>query len=160
MENELITVAKRDNGNVSMFGSLSTFLLFTVFLVIDIIFYKRDGSTWQLVLLIISAVLDFFAVLALLFAWSVYKYNKKIEGLPLISFDKNKNAFIVMDCFFHKELEINKDDVIEVKTNEKGDTYMWHNKESKKTSTFIGYSNKSSQDLINNELAKYKNLEC
>ena len=47
---------------------------------------------------------------------------------------------------------------IEVKIGDKGESFLWHSKKAKKTSTFIGYSRKSSEDLINNELLKYKNL--
>ncbi|MCR5461868.1 MAG: hypothetical protein K6E87_02255 [bacterium] len=160
MENELIVIAKREDAKRNISGALSTFLLFTAFLVIDIIFYLRDGSTWQLVLLIISAVLDAFAVLGLLFAWSNFSYAKKIIDTPLIKFDGTKSAFIVTDCIFKKEVDINKDDVIEVKISDKGETYMWYKKDSKKSSMFIGYSNKGSEDLINNELQKYKNIYC
>ena len=45
-----------------------------------------------------------------------------------------------------------------MKIADKGETYLWYNKESKKTSMFIGYSYKTSEDLINNEMLKYKNL--
>ena len=160
MENEQIIIAKKADATKSIYGSLSTVGLFTVFLVMDIIFYIRDKAVWELVLLIISAILDGFAVLALLFAWSNYNYARKVLNTPLITFDKNKKAFIVTDCIFHKNLEISKDDVIEVKISEKGESYLWYNKDSKKTSTFIGYSSKSSEDLINNEVQKYKNLYC
>lgn len=160
MEKELIVVAKREDAKKSMNGALSSFLLFTVFLVTDIVFYLRDRLTWQLVLLIISAVLAALSLLGLLFTWSNFNYAKKILNTPLIKFDSEKNLFIVTDCIFHKDLEISKDDVIEVKISDKGDTYLWYNKESKKTSTFIGYSNKGSEDLINNEIQKYKNLYC
>ena len=158
MDNELIVIAKREDAKKNIYGSLSTFALFTAFLVMDIIFYARDKQVWQLVLLIISAILEGFAVLALLFAWSNFSYAKKILNTPLITFDGTKQVFIVTDCLFHKTVEIYKDDVIEVKTSEKGDTYLWYKAKEKKTSTFIGYSNKGSEDLINNELQKYKNL--
>ena len=160
MQKDLIIIAKREDANRNIYGALSTFALFTLFLIMDIIFYVRDKATWELVLLIISAVLDVFAVLGLLFAWSNFKYAKKILNTPLITYDSEKKSFIVTDCIFHKEVEINKDDVIEIKISDKGETYLWYKKESKKTSMFIGYSNKSSEDLINNELQKYKNLYC
>ena len=158
MENDVIVVAERNDARNSIYGALSTFLLFSLFLVMDVIFYVRDKATWQLVLLIISAVLDGFAVIGLLFSWSNYSYAKKIINTPLITYDKNKNSFNVTDCIFHKNIEINKDDVIEVKIDDKGESYIWYNKESKKSSIFIGYSSKSKEDLINNELQKYKNL--
>lgn len=158
MENNVIVVAKRDSAQKSIAGALSTFGLFTVFLVFDIVFYVRDKYTWELVLLIISAVLAFLALLGLLFAWSNYSYAKKIIDKPLITFDEEKNTFTVTDCILHKDVEINKDDVIEVKIGDKGESFLWHSKKAKKTSTFIGYSRKSSEDLINNELLKYKNL--
>lgn len=160
MEKDLIVIAKREDASKNIYGALSTFLLFSAFLLMDIIFYVKDKQVWQLVVLIISAVLDGFAVLALLFSWSNYNYAKKIVNTPLITYDGNKQVFIVTDCIYHKEMEIKKDDVIEIKTAEKGDTYLWYKKEEKKTSTFIGYSNKGSEDLINNELQKYKNLYC
>lgn len=160
MEKELIIIAKREDAKKNIYGSLSTFALFTIFLIMDIIFYVRDKATWLLVLLIISAILDGFAVLGLLFAWSNFKYAKKILNTPLITYDEEKKAFVVTDCIFHKDVEINKDDVIEIKISDKGETYLWYMKESKKTSTFIGYSNKGSEDLINNEVQKYKNLFC
>ena len=160
MEKELIVIAKRDEAKKSIYGALSTFLLFSVFLGMDIIFYVRDRATWELVLLIISAVLEGFAILGLLFALSNFSYAKKIIDTPLITFDGEKKAFIVTDCIFHKEMEINKDDVIEVKIDDKGEAYMWYKKEAKKSSMFIGYSSKSSEDLINNEVQKYKNLYC
>lgn len=160
MENETIIIAKRDDARRNISGALSTFLLFTAFLIMDIVFYVRDKATWQLVLLIISAVLDGFAVLGLLFAWSNFSYAKKIIDTPLIKFDGSKNVFIVTDCIFKKEVEIQKDNVIEVRISDKGETYMWYKKDPKKTSMFIGYSNKGSEDLINNELQKYKNLYC
>ena len=111
MENELIIIAKREDAKNSIYGALSTFLLFTAFLVMDIIFYVRDKATWQLVLLIISAVLAGFAVLGLLFSWSNYSYAKKVINTPLITYDKNKCAFNVTDCIFHKDMEVNKNDV-------------------------------------------------
>ncbi len=160
MENELIVIAKKEDAKRNIYGALSTFGLFTVFLVMDIIFYVRDKATWQFVLLIISAVLEGLAVLGLLFAWSNFNYAKKVIDTPLISFDKNNNTFIVTDCIFKKESTINKDDIIEVKIADKGETYLWYNKESKKTSMFIGYSSKGREDLINNEIQKYKNLYC
>ena len=158
MENEQIIIAKKTDATKSIYGSLSTVGLFTAFLVLDIIFYLRDKAPWELVLLIISAVLEFFAVVGLLFAWSNFNYARKVVNTPLVTFDKNSNTFVVTDCIFHKNLEIPRDDVIEVKISDKGESYIWYNKETKKTSTFIGYSNKSSEDLINNEIQKYKNL--
>ena len=158
MEGNVIVVAKRESAQRSIMGALSTFGLFTVFLIFDIIFYIRDGYTWEYVLLIISAVLDGLALLGLLFAISNFSYAKKILNKPLISFDEDKKVFIVTDCIFHKDIEIEKDDVIEIKISEKGESYLWHNKNSKKTSTFIGYSDISHQDVINNELSRYKNF--
>ena len=158
MEKNVVVVAKRESAQRSITGALSTFGLFTVFLAFDILFYVRDRYTWELVLLIISAILDAFALLGLLFAWSNLSYSKKIIDEPLITFDSEKNTFNVIDCIFHNNVEIPKDDVIEVKIGDKGESYLWYNKESKKTSMFIGYSNKSSEDLINNEMLKYKNL--
>lgn len=158
MENNNIVVAKRGSARSNITGSLSTLILFSAFLVIDIIFYIRDKSTWQLVLSIISSVLVVFAILGFLFNIAHYRYSKKVADKPLIEYDQENNVFIVMDCLFKKEVMINKDDVIEIKTSEKGETYLWYNKNLKKSSIFIGYSNKSSQDLINNEIQKYKNL--
>ena len=160
MEGNVVVVAKRESAQRSIMGALSTFGLFTVFLIFDIIFYIRDKYTWELVLLIISAILAGLALLGLLFAWGNYSYAKKIIDKPLITFDENEKKFGVIDCIFHKGVEVAKDDVIEIKIGDKGESYLWYNKDSKKTSMFIGYSNKSSEDLINNELAKYKNLEC
>jgi len=158
MEKNVVVVAKRESTQRSINGALSTFGLFTVFLAFDILFYVRDRYTWELVLLIISAILDAFALLGLLFAWSNLSYSKKVIDEPLITFDSEKNTFNVIDCIFHNNVEIPKDDVIEVKIGDKGESYLWYKKESKKTSMFIGYSNKSSEDLINNEMLKYKNL--
>ncbi len=158
MEKNVVVVAKRESAQKSITGALSTFGLFTVFLAFDILFYVRDRYTWELVLLIISAILDAFALIGLLFAWSNLSYSKKIIDEPLITFDSEKNTFNVIDCIIHNNVEIPKDDVIEVKIGDKGESYLWYNKESKKTSMFIGYSNKSSEDLINNEMLKYKNL--
>ena len=160
MENDLIIIAKKEDAKKSIYGSLSTVGMFTAFLVMDIIFYIRDKAVWELVLLIISAVLEFFAVVGFLFAWSNFNFAKKVINTPLVTYNKNNNTFVVTDCIFHKELEIPRDDVIEVKISDKGESYIWYNKESKKTSVFIGYSSKSSEDLINNELQKYKNLYC
>ena len=160
MENELIVIARKEDAKRNIYGALSTLGLFTAFLVMDIIFYVRDKATWELVLLIISGVLEVFAVIGFLFAWSNFNYAKKVLNTPLISFDKEKNSFVVTDCLFHKEMEINKDDVIEIKIDDKGETYLWYNKEAKKSSVFIGYSSKGREDLINNELQKYKNLYC
>lgn len=158
MQEDLIIIAKRESAQKNITGALSTFCLFSVFLIFDIIFYIRDKYTWELVLLIISAILDGFALLALLFAWSNYGYAKRILDKPLILFDSNKNVFLVNDSIFHKDVEVLKDDVIEVRISDNGETYLWYKKESKKTSMFIGYSTKESQDLINNELQKYKNF--
>lgn len=160
MEKNIVVVAKRGSTQRSMAGALSTFGLFIVFLIIDILFYIRDKYTWELVLLIISAILAGLALLGLLFAWGNYSYAKKIIDKPLITFDENEKKFGVIDCIFHNDVLVSKDDVIEIKIGDKGESYLWYNKDSKKTSMFIGYSNKSSEDLINNELAKYKNLEC
>lgn len=158
MEKEQIIIAKRGDIKRSIYGALSTFLLFTIFLVMDVIFYVRDKATWQLVLLIISAVLDGFAVIGLLFSWSNYNYAKKIMNTPLITYDEDKKVFVVTDCIVHKQVEVDKESVIEVKTSDKGETYMWYMKGEKKTSVFIGYSEKSDEGIINNELQKYKNL--
>ncbi len=160
MEKELIIIAKREDAKKNIYGALSTFVLFTVFLVMDIIFYMRDKAVWELVLLIISAVLVVFATLGLLFSWSNFKFAKKILNTPLITYDGDKKSFIVTDCIVHREMEIKKEDVIEVKISDEGESYIWYNKDSKKTSTFIGYSNKGSEELINNEVQKYKNLYC
>ena len=157
MENNVIVLARRESAQRSFNGSLSSLGLFTVFLIFDIVFYIKDRYTWQLVLLIISAVLAGFSLLGLLFAWGNYSYAKKIIDKPLITFDEDKKVFKVIDCIYHKEVEIEKDDFIEVKISDKGEVYLWYNKESKKTSMFIGYSYKSSEDLINNEMLKYKN---
>ena len=158
MEKEQIIIAKRGDIKRNIYGALSTFLLFTIFLVMDIIFYVRDKATWQLVLLIISAVLDGFAVIGLLFSWSNYNYAKKIMNTPLITYDEDKKVFVVTDCIFHKQVELDKESVIEVKTSDKGETYLWYNKGDKKTSIFIGYSENGDEGIINNELQKYKNL--
>ena len=147
MEKEQIIIAKRGDIKRSIYGALSTFLLFTIFLVMDIIFYVRDKATWQLVLLIISAVLDGFAVIGLLFSWSNYNYAKKIVNTPLITYDEDKKVFVVTDCIFHKQVELDKESVIEVKTSDKGETYLWYNKGDKKTSIFIGYSEKSDEGI-------------
>ena len=160
MEKNIIVVAKRESAQKSIAGALSTFGLFTIFLLFDIVFYVRDKYTWELVLLIISAVLAGLALLGLLFAWDNYNFAKKIIDKPLITFDENNKKFGVIDCISHKDVEVAKDDVIEIKIGDKGESYLWYNKNSKKTSMFIGYSNKSSEDLINNEVSKYKNLEC
>ena len=158
MENELIVIARREDAKKSIYGSLSTFILFSAFLVTDIVFYIRDRAIWQLVLLIISAILELLAILGLLFSYSNSSYSKKIMDTPLITFDGNKKIFVVIDCIFHKELGIAKEDVIEVKISDDGEAYLWYIKDSKKTSTFIGYTNCGSEDLINNEVQKYKNL--
>lgn len=158
MEKEQIIIAKRGDIKRNIYGALSTFLLFTIFLVMDIIFYVRDKATWQLVLLIISAVLDGFAVIGLLFSWSNYNYAKKIMNTPLITYDEDKKVFVVTDCIFHKQVELDKESVIEVKTSDKGETYLWYDKGDKKTSIFIGYSENGDEGIINNELQKYKNL--
>lgn len=158
MEDELIIIARREDAKKSIYGSLSTFLLLTAFLATDIVFYIRDRAIWQLVLLIISAILDVIAILGLLFSWSNSSFAKKILNTPLITFDGNKKIFVVTDCIFHKQMEINRDDVIEIKISDDGESYLWYKKEDKKTSVFIGYSNKGSEDLINNEVQKYKNL--
>ncbi len=158
MENNFIVVARRESAQRSITGSLSTFGLFTLFLIIDIIFYVKDKYVWELVLMIISAVLAGFALIGLLFAWSNYGYAKKIIDKPLITFDEEKKVFNVIDCISHKNVEISKDDVLEVKISDKGESYLWYSKDSKKKSIFIGYSYKSSEDLINNEMLKYKNL--
>ncbi len=157
MQEDIIIVAKRENAHKNVSGALSTFCLFTLFLIIDIIFYIKDKYTWEFVLLIISAVLDFLALFALLFAWSNYRYAQKIIDKPLITFD-GANTFTIIDCLLHKEVMINKNDVIEVKIGENGDAYLWYRKNEKKSSIFIGYSNRENQELINNELHKYKNL--
>lgn len=158
MEENVIVVAKRESAQRSMTGALSSFGLFTVFLIFDIVFYVKDKYTWELVLLIISAILAGLSLLGLLFAWSNFSYAKKVIDKPLITFNSDTNTFKVIDCIFHKEVEIKKEDVIEVKISDKGESYLWYNKESKKTSMFIGYSYKSSEDLINNEMLKYKNM--
>lgn len=158
MDTGLIVVAKREDPSRSIYGAVSSFIILASFLTMDIIFYARDKATWQLVLLIISAVLAGLSFLGLLFALSNLSYAKKVINTPLISFDEDKNSFVVTDCIFHKEVLINKADVIEVRISDKGETYLWHNKNAKKTSTFIGYSSKSSEDLVNNEIQKYKNL--
>jgi hypothetical protein len=160
MEKELKILANRDDSTRSLYSKLSTSTLFAGVLILDIIFYLKDKANWQLVLLIISAVLLGLELLTLAFAWSNLKYEKKIRDTALISYDGEEKKFIVTDCLFRKELEIDKDNVIEVKTSDKGETYLWYFKDAKKTSTFIGYSNRNSQDLINNEIQKYKNLYC
>ena len=68
MENGVVVIAKREDAKRNINGALSTFALFVIFLVLDIIFYVRDKATWQLVLLIISAVLAGLSTLGLLFA--------------------------------------------------------------------------------------------
>ena len=156
MENNVIVIARRESAQNSMMGALSSFGLFTIFLLIDVIFYIRDRYVWELVILIISAVLAGFSLLGLLFSWSNYSYAKKVIDKPLITFDQNKNVFIVIDAIYHKDVEIDKNDVIEVKISDKGETYLWYNKNNKKTSMFIGYSAKSNEDIINNEISKYK----
>ena len=158
MESNIIVVAKRESAQRSITGALSTFGLFTVFLIFDIVFYIKDRYVWELVLLIISAVLAILSLLGLLFAWSKFRYAKKVRDKPLITFNSENNTFGVIDCIFHKEVDIRKDSVIEVKISDRGESYLWYNKESKKTSMFIGYSYKTSEDLINNEMLKYKNL--
>lgn len=158
MNNETIIVARREDSSRSIYGPMSTFVFFSAFLILDIYFYTRDKATWQLVLLIITASLDGLVFLGFLFALSNYRYSKKIVNTPLITFDELKNSFVVTDCLFHKELEVNKADVLEVKISDKGETYLWYNKDAKKASTFIGYSTKGREDLINNEIQKYKNL--
>lgn len=158
MEKELIVVAKREAAHRNLYGPISTFILFSLVLIFDIVVYTLNRATWQLILLIIVAVLDLLALLALLFAISHLSYSKKVLNKPLIVYDSESKEFIVTDCFFHKEIRINKDDVIEIKVNDSGDTYLWHKSESRKTSTFIGYSSKANEDLINNEMQKYKNI--
>lgn len=158
MEKEVIVIAKREDPNKSFYGALSSTGLFTIFLIIDVLFYIRDKYVWELVILIISAVLAGLSLIGLLFSYSNYKYAKKVASKPLITYDEEKNKFIVIDFPYHKELEIYKKDFIEIQISEKGDTYILYNKEGKKTTTFIGYSNKGSEDLINNEMLKYKNM--
>ena len=158
MENGLVVIAKREDAKKNINGALSTFGLFVIFLVVDIFFYVRGKATWQLVLLIISAVLVGLSTLGLLFAWSNYNYAKKILDTPLITFNVEKSEFVVTDCILHKEFSIDKFYVIEVKITDKGETYLWYKKDEKKSSVFIGYSYKGSEDYINNEIQKYKNL--
>ena len=46
MEKDLIVIAKREDASKNIYGALSTFLLFTAFLVMDIIFYVKDKQVW------------------------------------------------------------------------------------------------------------------
>ena len=158
MENGVVVIAKREDAKRNINGALSTFALFVIFLVLDIIFYVRDKAKWQLVLLIISAVLAGLSTLGLLFAWSNYNYAKKILDTPLITFNVEKSEFVVTDCLLHKEFSIDKFYVIEVKITDKGETYLWYKKDEKKSSVFNGYSYKGREDYINNEREKYKNI--
>lgn len=156
---DVIVIAGRESAKKNITGALSSFGLFTTFLLFDIIFYIRDKYTWELVILIISAILAGFSFLGLLFAWSNYGYAKKILAEPLITFNVNQKTFGVVDCIFHRNTQMNRDDVVEIKISDSGEAYLWYNKNSKKTSMFIGYSDKSSEELINNEVAKYKNID-
>ena len=158
MEKELIIIAKRDDAQKNLYKSLSSLALFTTFLILDTFFYIRDKQTWQLVILIISAVFAGFELILFLFNWSIISYSKKIKDVPLISFNPNDKTFIVNDCVLHKEVLVYKEDIIEIRISDKGETYLWYQKDLKKSSIFIGYSNKGSEDLINNEVQKYKNF--
>lgn len=160
MEENKIIIAKREDCKKSFYGSLSTLLLFTVFLVIDIIFYIQYRSTWALVIMIISSVFVFLDLIGMWFTWSLVSYSKKIKDTPLLIFDEEKKCFIINDCVFQKELEIDKEKIIDIKISDKGEAYLWYMKDTKKTSVFIGFSEKRQEALINNEVQKYKNLYC
>ena len=67
MENDIIIISGRESAKKNISASLSSFGVFTLFLLIDIIFYVKDKYTWELVILIISAVLAGFSLLGLLF---------------------------------------------------------------------------------------------
>ena len=159
MENDVIIISGRESAKKNISAALSSFGVFTLFLLIDIIFYVKDKYTWELVILIISAVLAGFSLLGLLFSWSNYGYAKKVLAEPLITFDTNQKTFGVIDFIYRKNVQLNRDDVIEIKISDNGEAHLWYNKNSKKTSMFIGYSDKNKEEIINNEIAKYKNFD-
>ena len=158
MEENKIIIAKRGDSNKSFYGALSTLLLFIVFLALDIFFYIKEKATWALVVMIISATFVFLDLIGLWLSYSLISYSKKIKEIPLMIYDTENKSFIVMDCIFQKEITMEKDRIIEIKIGDKGETYLWYKKGEKKTSMFIGFASKGSEDLINNEIQKYKNL--
>lgn len=156
MQKEPVIIAKREKSSRTMYSAFSTLILFVIVLVLDIIFYTRDRATWLLVLLIITAVLVVLELTRIMFILSNHTYSKKIKNIPLITFDGED--FIVINCLSHKCIRVNKEDVVEFKVGEKGDSYLLYKKENRKTSMFIGYSNRDHEAIVNNELQKYKNL--
>ncbi len=158
MQKDVIVLSKRKNTLKSTLIGFLPFCIFTVFFIIGIILYMKDKYTWEYVFMIISAVLDGLSLFILIFFFFHYIYAKRKCDKPLITFKGNDSTFVLTNCNVKDDIEINKSDVIEVKIDELGKAYLRYKNNLKNESIFIGYAIKKNEDLINNELQKYKSL--
>ena len=164
MEN-VINLAHRTSGEKNKNKALTSVGISTFILLSDIawFFYRRTryGAVqwWEILFIIVSSTFLFFSLIGLLFTSSNNKYNNKISNVPLISYNKDKQVFIVQSFYEMKEVELNRDDVLSIRINmETNEAMLSYLEKGVEKILNIGYGNYQEESKINDLINKYKEL--
>ena len=162
MEN-VINLAHRTSGEKNKNKALTSVGISTFILLSDIawFFYRRTryGAVqwWEILFIIVSSTFLFFSLIGLLFTSSNNKYNNKISNVPLISYNKDKQVFIVQSFYEMKEVELNRDDVLSIRINmETNEAMLSYLEKGVEKILNIGYGNYQEESKINDLINKYK----
>lgn len=164
MEN-VINLAHRTSGEKNKNKALTSVGISTFILLSDIawFFYRRTryGAVqwWEILFIIVSSTFLFFSLIGLLFTSSNNKYNNKISNVPLISYNKDKQVFIVQSFYEMKEVELKRDDVLSIRINmETNEAMLSYLEKGVEKILNIGYGNYQEESKINDLINKYKEL--
>ena len=164
MEN-VINLAHRTSGEKNKNKALTSVGISTFILLSDIawFFYRRTryGAVqwWEILFIIVSSTFLFFSLIGLLFTSSNNKYNNKISNVPLISYNKDKQVFIVQSFYEMKEVELKRDDVLSIRINmETNEAMLSYLEKGVEKILNIGYGNYQEESRINDLINKYKEL--
>lgn len=164
MEN-VINLAHRTSGEKNKNKALTSVGISAFILLSDIawFFYRRTryGAVqwWEILFIVVSSTFLFFSLIGLLFTSSNNKYNNKISNVPLISYNKDKQVFIVQSFYEMKEVELKRDDVLSIRINmETNEAMLSYLEKGVEKILNIGYGNYQEESKINDLINKYKEL--
>ena len=158
-ENEIIMLRKpKKNGVKAALIGVGTGV---IFLGIDLLFYFRHkamgrGVVLEIVFMVISCIYLAVALLFLLFARSFAKANAKLANKPVISYNKEEDAFIVYNLIDLSEQHIKNSDLLCVSAFDDGDIHIKYKKDDKEEEFSIGYGDQSDGDMINLKIAEIR----
>lgn len=155
-QQKLIALARRDDSKRTYTGTLIRFGVCLVVFCVNLPFFLTTGATWSLVILILSSILTGLTLVGLLFTIYNRAYAKKVSKTALIYFNEEDETFVVHDFVFGREAIIKKEDAIEIRMGEKGDTYLWYLKNGKRTAMSIGYGEFGTEKETNEKITSYK----